>query len=75
MTRVFCGGERFQTTEGRFTSTAEGMIPHRMHPDGFLMPCKIASVKDDQGRWIRRPARRSDGSVIYMIPGGKEFIE
>ena len=54
--------------------TTEGIIPHRAHSQGFLMPIRIVSMRS--GYTNTCPEReRSNHRLVYALPGGGRWID
>lgn len=60
--------------------TADGLVPHKRHPNGFLMPVMLEipiRSKRTAGAMTKplSPLRDEDGRFIYALPGGGCYVE
>jgi len=55
------------------TLTTRGFIKHLKHPDGFYMPVKVKPALVTVNGEPRPPLIRS-GLLIFVLPGGGEYI-
>lgn len=57
------------------TTTSEGAAAWITHPQlGIQLVPRIDRYQSEPGYWKTRPARDGQGRVIYVLPGGRDYI-
>lgn len=65
--------EKDEKTLAGYSETSDGMLRHRMHPAGFMMPVAVDVIVASNGKLIASPVIRG-GKVVYALPGGGRYI-